>query len=303
MKNPLHYIQEKPHRTKQILGITNQQFQDLLRQAEMHHQHLQAEIEANKIRINKKGGGRKPKLQIIEEVCLCLFYLRQMPTFEVLGLHFGISKTEANDTFHYWLRILRKILPAILLEQVKEHDSDHAIAIELLTEFQLIVDSMEQPRERPSDQKKQKEYFSGKKRQHTFKNQFVSLPKGKDIVDVEVGEKGPTSDVSLFREQQEKFDTNQMFEGDKAYQGGKNITTPQKKPRKGELTEEQKARNKDFSSKRIFIEHVIRLVKIFRVAQQRFPLQPQTYEQVILTICGLVRLRIGALVLPFSSML
>ncbi|WP_336230512.1 transposase family protein [Scytonema sp. PRP1] len=303
MKNPLHYIQEKPHRTKQILGITNDQFRDLLRQAEMHHQHLQAEIEANKIRRNQKGGGRKPKLQIIEEICLSLFDLRQMPTFEVLGLHFGISKTEANDTFHYWLRILRKILPASLLEQVKEHDSEHAIAIELLTEFQLIVDSMEQPRERPSDQKEQKEYFSGKKRQHTFKNQFVTLPKGKGIVDVEVGEKGPTSDVSLFREQQEKFDTNQMFEGDKAYQGGKNISTPQKKPRKGELTEEQKTRNKEFSSKRIFIEHVIRLVKIFRVAQQRFPLQSRAYEQVILTICGLVRLRIGALVLPFLSIL
>ena len=27
-----------------------------------------------------------------------------------------------------------------------------------------------------------------------------------------------------------------MFEGDKAYQGGKNISTPYKKPRKGELT-------------------------------------------------------------------
>ncbi|WP_347611097.1 hypothetical protein [Trichormus azollae] len=24
-----------------------------------------------------------------------------MPTFEVLGLHFGISKTEAKDTFNY----------------------------------------------------------------------------------------------------------------------------------------------------------------------------------------------------------
>jgi hypothetical protein len=48
---------------------------------------------------------RKPKQEIKEEVCLCLFYLRQMPTFEVLGLHFGGAKTEANDTFHYWLGI------------------------------------------------------------------------------------------------------------------------------------------------------------------------------------------------------
>ena len=91
-----------------------------------------------------------------------------------------------------------------------------------------------------------------------------------------------------------------MFEGDKAYQGGKNISTPYKKPRKGELTSEQKVGNKEFPSKGIFVEHVIRLVKIFRVAQQRFPLNSRIYEQVILTICGLITLRIGSLVLPMS---
>ncbi len=158
---------------------------------------------------------------------------------------------------------------------------------------------MEQPRERPLDNQEQQEYFSGKKKQHTFKNQFITLPQGKDIVDVEVGKKGPTSDISLFREQQEKFEKDQMFEGDKAYQGGENIKTPYKKPRHRELTAQQKTENKEFSSKRIFVEHVIRLVKIFQIARQRFPLTSRTYEQVILTICGLVRLRIGALILPF----
>ncbi|WP_199197309.1 transposase family protein [Chroococcidiopsis sp. CCALA 051] len=49
-----------------------------------------------------------------EEICLCLFYLRQMPTFEILGMPFGSSKTEANDTFHYWLLILREVLPSSL---------------------------------------------------------------------------------------------------------------------------------------------------------------------------------------------
>ncbi|MDF5725501.1 MAG: transposase [Rhizonema sp. PD37] len=296
----MNYIQQYPHRTKQLLGITYEQFGNLLAQAEMHHKRIQSEIERNKVRINQKGGGRKPKLEINVEVCLCLFYLRQMPTFEVLGLHFGISKTEANDTFHYWLKILREILPASLLEQVGKSDSDYAIALELLNEFKLIVDSMEQPRERPFNNQEQKEYFSGKKKQHTFKNKFVILPKGKDIVDVEVGKKGPTSDIKLFREQQEKFEADQMFEGDKAYQGGDNITTSHKKPRSGELTANQKAENKEFSSQRIFVEHVIRLVKIFQLARQRFPLNSQTYDEVIFTICGLVRLRIGALILPES---
>ncbi|MEO3706791.1 transposase family protein [Trichormus azollae] len=47
-----------------------------------------------------------------------------MSTFEVLGLHFGISKMEAKDTFHYWLEILGNVLPASLLKQVEQHDSD-----------------------------------------------------------------------------------------------------------------------------------------------------------------------------------
>ena len=90
----------------------------------MQHKKLQPEIESKKIRMDQKGGGRKPKLEIKEEVCLSLFYLRKMPTFEVLSLHFGISKTEAKDTFNYWLEILGNVLPASLLGQVEKHDSD-----------------------------------------------------------------------------------------------------------------------------------------------------------------------------------
>nr|WP_081462837.1 transposase family protein [Trichormus azollae] len=63
-----------------------------------------------------------------QQVCLSLFYLRKMPTFEVLGLHFGIWKTEAKDTFHYWLEILGNVFPASLFEQVEKYDSDYAMA-------------------------------------------------------------------------------------------------------------------------------------------------------------------------------
>jgi hypothetical protein len=88
----------------------------------MQHKKLQPEIESKKIPINQKGGGRKPKLEIKEEICLYLFYLKKIPIFEVLGLHSGISKTEAKDTFHYWLEILGDVLPAGLLKQVEKHD-------------------------------------------------------------------------------------------------------------------------------------------------------------------------------------
>jgi hypothetical protein len=40
--------------------------------------------------------------------------------------------------------------------------------------------------------------------------------------------------------------------------------------RQGELTQLQKAENKMISSNRIFVEHVIRLVKIFMIGKKRF---------------------------------
>jgi hypothetical protein len=85
--------------------------------------------------------------------------------------------------------------------------------------------------------------------------------------------------------------------------GEPQIKTPQKKPKNRELTTEQKQQNKELSTDRIFVEHIISLVKIFRVASESFRLNQEKYEQIILTICGLVRLSIRALILPVSNLL
>jgi hypothetical protein len=294
MKNPYQYIEEYPDRAKRIIGIDYAQFQALIKQAELLQQAQQTQHQADKIYIHAPGAGRPSRLSPAEEICLCLYYLRQFPTFEILGMQFGISKTTANTLFHDWLGILEQLLPASLFIERQNQAIEAAELAELWTEWRLIVDSFEQPRERPQGQQAQKETFSGKKKMHTFKNQAIVLPKGEDIIDIVVGELGPTSDISIFRQQQEKFASEQQFDGDKAYVGGVNMNTPHKKPKKGELSEVQKQENKAFSSDRIFVEHVIRLIKIFRVAQARFRLHPDSYNQIILVVCGLVRLRIGA---------
>ncbi|XHR82892.1 MAG: transposase family protein [Gloeotrichia echinulata GP01] len=220
-----------------------------------------------------------------------------MTTSQLLGIQFGVSESTANDTFNYWLTILQEILPSSLLEQVKKNASDYEIVQEILTDYELIVDSCEQPRERPGEYQEQQDYYSGKKKSHTFKNQITVLPDGRDIVDIIAGEPGPKSDIALFRQGQKNFETHQKFQGDKGYVGESSIKTPTKKPKKRELSESQKKKNKQMASDRIFVEHLIRILKIFRVASERFRLNPTKYEQIIMTICGLVRFRIGALVL------
>jgi hypothetical protein len=114
-----------------------------------------------------------------------------------------------------------------------------------------------------------------------------------------VGEPGPQDDLTIFRKTKEsqKFELKQKFLADKAYQGATEVRTPKKKPKNQILSSEDKLANQELSSHRVFIEHLIRVIKIFRVASERFRLNTKQYEQIVLTICGLVRLRIGAFIM------
>jgi DDE superfamily endonuclease/Helix-turn-helix of DDE superfamily endonuclease len=298
MSDILNHIEDNPKQTQRLIGLEYEQLQQLIQNAERLHHEKQDLLESKKVRIIAGGGGRKPKLSIKEQIILTLVYFRHMTTFQLLGIQFGVSESTANDIFNYWLPILRELLPSSLIEQVKKNESDLMVVKEILTEYELIVDSYEQVRERPGDNEEQEKYFSGKKSNHTFKSQIIIMPDGRDIVDVVAGEPGPKSDITMFRENRDNFDPKQSFKGDLGYLGEDLIDTPIKKPRNKDLTTKQKKSNKEFSSKRVFVEHRIRSVKIFRVVQDRFRLNPKKYAEVILTICGLVRLRIGSLILP-----
>lgn len=295
MTSPLARIESHPQEAKRLIGISYEQFIALVALAEQRHIEKQVEIEKNKIRIIAKGGGRKSEMTPKEGICLCLVYLRQKPIFEILGLLFDISKTKANDAFNYWVDILRDILPASQIEEVSGDSQKYQELQRMLSEYELIIDSAEQAVARPVDYQEQKKYYSGKKKMHTLKNQFIVLPGGKDIVDVCVGMLGKTSDINLFRDTRHKFASTQKFLGDKAYIGGDTITTPHKKRKNTEILELQKQENKQLSSRRIAVEHMICRVKTFRVASDKFRLARHRYTQVIMAVCGLVRLRINRL--------
>ncbi|RAM48111.1 MAG: IS5/IS1182 family transposase, partial [Hapalosiphonaceae cyanobacterium JJU2] len=194
MSDVLGYIQNNPQETQRLVGLKYEQLEQLINQAIALHTQKQQDIEAKKVRIINKGGGRKVKLSTEEQILLTLIYLRHLTTFQLLGIQFGVSESTANDTFNYWFPVLQELLPSSLLEQVKKNASDYEVVQEILTDYELIVDSSEQLRERPGEYKEQKKYYSGKKKHHTFKNQITVLPDGKDIVDVIAGEPGPKSD-------------------------------------------------------------------------------------------------------------
>ena len=114
------YIEKHPKEAQRLVGLNYDQLKQLIKQAIAIHTEAESEVELKKTRIIKKGGGRKRKLSLEEQILLTLIYLRQFTTFQLLGIQFGVSETTANDTFNYWFPILGEILPASLIEQVKK---------------------------------------------------------------------------------------------------------------------------------------------------------------------------------------
>ena len=120
MSNIIAYIEENPQESKRLIGLEYEQLQQLIQAAQLLYKNQREEIEKSKVRLIKGGGGRKAKLSINEQIILTLVYLHHLPTFQMLGIQFGVSESTANDIFHYWLEVLRELLPPSLLEQVKK---------------------------------------------------------------------------------------------------------------------------------------------------------------------------------------
>ena len=298
MKNLFHYIQTAPQRSRSLLGIEYEQLSRLISYLQQLEAESIAQQNARKIRVNAAGAGRPTALSAETEILLCLYYLRHYPTFEILGLTFEVSPSQAHAVTHYWVQFLRQALPASLCEEFQDCEAAWSVVTEMLVDWELIVDSTEQVRQRPNDSDLQKQHYSGKKKQTTYKQSVIGLPDGSDIVDATVAHPGRSADVTLFRQQQSQFQQTQTFAGDKAYQGADRTRTPHKKPKGRELSEAKTQANRVFAGERIVIEHLMRHLKIFRAAKEVMRLRKDNYSEVILAICGLVRLRLGAIQLP-----
>ena len=86
--------------------------------------------------------------------------------------------------------------------------------------------------------------------------------------------KGRMHDFRLFKENYAGMATHVRCLADSGYQGltglHANSETPAKKSKHHPLTIEQKAANRELARQRIFCEHVIGKLKIFRILSERY---------------------------------
>ena len=77
---------------------------------------------------------------------------------------------------------------------------------------------------------------------------------------------------------------------DSGYQGAAAMEVPHKKPRKKELTSEQKEENRLHSSDRICVEHGIGKMKLWRIVSDRFRNRSSIHGLIFKNIAGLSNL-------------
>jgi len=126
------------------------------------------------------------KVKLSNEGQIDLTYLRHLTTFQLLGIQFGVMN---QPTRQHLITGFHPHLAIKFTRNSKKNASDYEIVQEILTEYELIVDSSEQPRERPAEYKQQQNITLAR-RKNPFKKSNTVLPDGQDV-DVIGGVPGP----------------------------------------------------------------------------------------------------------------
>jgi hypothetical protein len=115
-------------------------------------------------RKRKPGGGQKGNLpELVDKLYFILSYYKTYPTFDVLGVRFGLSRSKANEQVHRLSPILHQTLMEMGHLPKREFESVAAFRAALADVDQILIDVTERPHHRPQDKEQQQEIYSGKK--------------------------------------------------------------------------------------------------------------------------------------------
>ena len=241
----------KDHEFKRRFGVTRKTFKAMV--SALKQQQL-----------SSPSPGRPPKLSLEDQILIALEYWREYRTYFHIATDWGINESTVCRIVH---RVEKQLLQSGQFRLPGKKS--------LIRGFDppeiVIMDVTETPIERPK--RKQKQFYSGKKKQHTLKSQLIIEQSTGEVICTFFG-KGRRHDFALFKASGIVFDPETESLQDSGYQGIKryhaNSHIPFKQPKNGELTPLERSYNRELGRERIGIEHVNRRLKIFRILSQRY---------------------------------
>jgi len=115
-----------------------------------------------------------------DQLFFILVYQKQYPLQSMQGILLGLSQPKANAWIHFLSPILKATLatqgavPLRSMEDVEREDVERE-DVEIEEEGRIFLhDGTKRPIQRPKEEEKQQEFYSGKKKGHTVKNNILS---------------------------------------------------------------------------------------------------------------------------------
>lgn len=157
----------------------------------------------------------------------------------------------------------------------------------------LILDCTEQSVHRPA--RKQRCWYSGKKKRHTIKNEIIISEHGR-IVSASDDAPGTVHDIAL-RRRGPPLPKDARAYADSGYQGYQDdypdLEIPYKKSKKKPLSKDERAYNHALSRFRVRVEHAIARLKRFRILADRFRYPRKTHAVKFSIIAGIANIVAG----------
>jgi hypothetical protein len=213
--------------------------------------------------LKKARGGRPNKLSVEDTLIMALEYFREYRTYFHIGGSYGISESYAYKLTHW--------VEEILIKSGKFSLPGKKALLKSDAEYEVIfVDATETPVERP---KKQRNWYSGKKKRHTVKTRVVVDKKSRQIICTAFS-KGKQHDFKLFKESKLAVLRETQLTTDSSYQGIAKVhefsLLPKKKRKNQSLLKEEKIFNRMVARQCVLNEQVIGCVKRFRILSERY---------------------------------
>jgi hypothetical protein len=229
-----------------------------------------------------KRPGRDCRLDLRGHLMMLLMYYRHYITQEFTGMLFNLTKANV-------CRGIKKLEP--LLANIMSLPKREGLSPDEIQN--LIIDATENQIERPKYN--QEKYYSGKKKRHTVKTEIRVTKKGR-IVHVSETVPGSVHDFRLLEEGEEIPQGTHVM-ADSGYEGIGNIhedsEITKKKPKNGELTKEEKDKNRVLSKVRVVVENILGDIKVFRIMSDRYRNKRIRFNLKFKIISGIVNLKNG----------
>jgi hypothetical protein len=287
-----------------MTGLAVAEFDALARDA------VPALAEADRRRLSRPGrrraigAGHPTALAPRDQVLLTVVWLRRYPTDVVLGYLYGVDEATVRRTRKRVLPVLEALGRATV--RLPDPGKFRRATLDALLAgtpgLAVIVDTFEQPVQRPKDRAEADAYYSGKKKRHTLKSQVAVEEAEGRVADVADSVRGPTHDLTLLKASGllGRLPPRVGALGDSLYQGIAAAhpaglgASPRKKPRGKERPPEDVAYNRAFARRRVTVEHTIRRLRVYESLTQADRHHRRGHTARVAAVAGLVNRQLDA---------